>query len=377
MFVVNVMYMRCFIVSVSAKAEQEVAPKVYTTRPPPVKEKKPGQLEEWQIDQYFEKGYVVVPEFFSKEELQPAIDSIKEMVDALAEKLYKAGKIQDKCEDAGFYDRLTLIDKQFPGAAVLLHKQGILPSGIAQLWCNKRLLNMIEQLIGPNIAGNPVWNLRPKTPKNTFGIVPWHQDNAYFEPIALHTLIPTTWIPLIDATLDNGCMQVASGGHKKGITATHTCCAGPTWYVDLAEEEIENTLGCDLKNDIIDCPIKMGGFLLINNCVPHRSVPNITDQIRWSVDLRFNDANMPSGIYRGLLKSVVLRTEDEPDLVPDWTSFANAERHKIRTKAMGVDEDEFDTTIRGPWMERWEIVNHNLHTEGVKNEFEKTKTTAA
>ena len=37
--------------------------------------------------------------------------------------------------------------------------------------------------------------------------------------------------------------KVARGGHRKGILATHTCCAGGTWYVDLAEEEMRNTLG--------------------------------------------------------------------------------------------------------------------------------------
>lgn len=36
---------------------------------------------------------------------------------------------------------------------------------------------------------------------------------------------------------------MARGGHRKGILATHTCCAGGTWYVDLAEEEMKNTLG--------------------------------------------------------------------------------------------------------------------------------------
>jgi hypothetical protein len=27
-----------------------------------------------------------------------------------------------------------------------------------------------------------------------------------------------------------------------------------------------------------------------------------------------------------------------------------------------TDEDEFDTTLHGPWMKRWEIVHHNRHT---------------
>ena len=43
------------------------------------------------------------------------------------------------------------------------------------LWSNERLLNAVEQLIGPEIAGHPVWNLRTKTPNNEASTVPWHQ----------------------------------------------------------------------------------------------------------------------------------------------------------------------------------------------------------
>ena len=43
------------------------------------------------------------------------------------------------------------------------------------LWSNERLLNVVEQLIGPDIAGHPVWNLRTKTPQNEATTVPWHQ----------------------------------------------------------------------------------------------------------------------------------------------------------------------------------------------------------
>ena len=63
------------------------------------------------------------------------------------------GKIKDKCEKAGFYERLSLIEKQFKGTAVLLHKMGYLPPGFRQLWANQRLLNAVEQFIGPDIAG--------------------------------------------------------------------------------------------------------------------------------------------------------------------------------------------------------------------------------
>jgi len=33
----------------------------------------------------------------------------------------------------------------------------------------------MEQLIGPDIGGHPVWNLRPKTPRSHAATVPWHQ----------------------------------------------------------------------------------------------------------------------------------------------------------------------------------------------------------
>lgn len=69
----------------------------------------------------------------------------------------------------------------------------------------------------------------------------------------------TAWIPLLDANRENGCMQVREecsyinyrnsfvkvirGGHRLGKTATHTCCAGGTWYVDLDVKEMEKSLG--------------------------------------------------------------------------------------------------------------------------------------
>ena len=85
------------------------------------------------------------------------MQAVNECVDLLAEKLYNGGKIKDKCEKAGFYERLILLEQQFKGAAVLLHKMGYLPLGFRNLWTNERLLNVVEQLIGPNIAGIVTW----------------------------------------------------------------------------------------------------------------------------------------------------------------------------------------------------------------------------
>ena len=81
------------------------------------------------------------------------VQAVEECVDILANRLYNGGRIKDKCESAGVYERLTLIEKQFKGAAVLLHKMGYLPLAFRQLWSQERLLNVVEQLIGPDLAG--------------------------------------------------------------------------------------------------------------------------------------------------------------------------------------------------------------------------------
>lgn len=78
---------------------------------------------------------------------------MNECVEIIAEKLFRGKKIMDKCEKAGFYERMILLEQQFKGGTVLLHKLGYLPPAFQNLWTNERLLNVVEQLIGPDIAG--------------------------------------------------------------------------------------------------------------------------------------------------------------------------------------------------------------------------------
>ena len=110
---------------------------------------------------------------------------------------------------------------------------------------------------------------------------------------------------------------MVSGAHRLGRTATHTCCAGDTWYVDLAEEEMVKTFGADLERDIVTCEVPFGGVLFLNNCIPHRSLENFSDKIRWSLDLRWQKPYLPNGFY-GLKKSVPMRKADDPNFVIDW-----------------------------------------------------------
>ena len=79
---------------------------------------------------------------FSADELQPSVDAVADLVDQIAARLQRGGRVADTFPTADFLTRLTLLEQAFPGASVLLHKNGVLPRAIADLWTHPRLLSV-------------------------------------------------------------------------------------------------------------------------------------------------------------------------------------------------------------------------------------------
>uniref|UniRef100_A0A1I8HS86 Phytanoyl-CoA dioxygenase family protein n=1 Tax=Macrostomum lignano TaxID=282301 RepID=A0A1I8HS86_9PLAT len=342
-------------------------PELFKERP--AKGNKPGQLSRAQLDEFYTRGFTLVRDFFTKEELDAVKADITVKVSELADKLYNAGKIKDKHEGLGFYHRLCAIERDFPGANIVLHKLSTLPPSFRAIAAHERMLNLLEDIVGPNISFNPVWNLRTKTPNNAASTVPWHQDSGYFDVESYNTLIVTAWVPLLDTNEQNGTLQMVPGCHRDGYIAKHTCCAGPTWYIDLDEDIIEKEFGVDMAKDPVTLDVPYGSFLLFNNFTPHRSLNNRSDVVRWSIDFRWQRTGTPAGLF-GLKPTCEVRRDGEPDFRPDWDSFDSVDRNRAQLESMARDEsaaDEFSAVISGPWMKKWEIVNHNKHTDA----FEK------
>ncbi len=115
---------------------------------------------------------------------------------------------------------------------------------------------------------------------------------------------------------------------------------------------MEKTLGVDVARDTVTCEVPFGGILFLNNCIPHRSLENLSNRIRWSLDLRWQDPAKSSCFY-GLKECVVMRKSDDPGYKINWTEFAQVDRQILQAKEVGsATDDEFDTTIHGPWMRR-------------------------
>ena len=79
----------------------------------------------------------------------------------------------------------------------------------------------------------------------------WHamQDNGYLHPESWKVLQVTAWMPLVNATVQNGCMQVIRGGHRAGKTCKHSCCVGGTWCALLtwAQNLTSTHIGLQMK----------------------------------------------------------------------------------------------------------------------------------
>lgn len=305
------------------------------------------RLSDDQLRQYREDGFLIVRDFFALEQLQPVIEWINGLVDDMAERLYSAGKIRDKHAGEGFFTRLTRLEEEFPGASVLIHIYGLLGQPLADLWASQELLDVVEQILGPEIAGHPVWNLRTKTPLNPLATVPWHQDTAYLAAGAEHTLQPTAWIPFLDADTVNGTLQVLRGGHRSGKVFPHRPERSrghkKSWYLYIADEDLP-------EGEVVTCEMPVGSLLLINQLIPHRSTENFSNKIRWSVDLRWQRPSEPSGFDK-VKECILMRTAREPNYRIDWSAWAN--QNRVSDAMDQRSADPFDATVTGPWLHRW------------------------
>lgn len=320
-------------------------------------------LTQQQLDFYLQEGYLIVPDLFTPKRYEPIIEWINSMVADLADHLHERGLIQNKHENEGFYTRLTALEREYPGAALLIHIGGILGQPLADLWADPKLLDIVEQMIGPEIAGHAVWNLRSKTPLNPLATVPWHQDTAYLKPGAESTFQPTAWIPLIDADATNGTLQVLRRGHTTQVRGQllrqHQLEASKgnkaSWYLYIDEQDLG-------EGEVVTCNMPLGSVLFINQLIPHRSTENRSNRIRWSVDLRWQRPGEPHG-FEGIKDPILMRTASDPDYQINWSQWSMQSR---TARAIARHRDSsLDTTVMGPWLTRWAKSQEEASNAGI------------
>ena len=148
-------------------------------------------------DQFAEQGFVKVEGVLDPESvLDPINEEYHGVLDQLASDLYEAGKISSKFEDLPFDARLIKIYQETKQAHsqyfdFSLPFQGVQDDtpfwtgpAVFNAFVNANLLDVVEQLIGPEIYSNPVQHVRIKPPEKLLPKNDFHfqKKKQYFHP---------------------------------------------------------------------------------------------------------------------------------------------------------------------------------------------------
>ena len=109
---------------------------------------------------------------------------------------------------------------------------------------------------------------------------PWHQDEAYWDPSKFYRSM-SFWIPLQEATKENGCLWFVPGSHYLEV-ATHHSIGG-----DSRIHGLELADGAADTSRAVACPLLPGGATIHTNRTLHYAGPNRTGIPRRALILGF------------------------------------------------------------------------------------------
>lgn len=243
------------------------------------------RLDERQVQQFEDEGYLIIDRLFANEELQPVIDEISADLDRRCREAVAAGMLSRSYAEFDFEHRLARVDAENQTISKSMWDNKVALPSFFGLMTNPKLLDVAEQICGPELIASSVYRLRPKVPSHSWSPVPWHQDSGYFEPYCDLGLILTVWLPLVNATEERGCLWVMPRTHKGGLFFHKPDDMGH--YLVIPDEEFGG-------RQAVPAPVPKGGILLLTNRTPHASFENKTDVVRWSMDLRYQGAALPT-----------------------------------------------------------------------------------
>jgi ectoine hydroxylase-related dioxygenase (phytanoyl-CoA dioxygenase family) len=132
-------------------------------------------------------------------------------------------------------------------------------------------LAVARALLGQNATGGIAHAIYK--PAGVGAPTPWHQDEAYWNP-SLHYQSISIWMPLQEATVENGCLWFVPGSHQWDVLP-HQSIGGDTRIHGLellnAEAHTQNAVAC---------PLPPGGVTVHLSRTAHYAGPNTTAQGR-------------------------------------------------------------------------------------------------
>ncbi len=282
-----------------------------------------------QIEFFNLNGYLVIEDVVNQRTiLDPIRDEYGLLLDRLISDWVKKNKVSKKIINLNFQEKLLEtyklgldwfqpFDISLPGDTIKVDTPMHFSSNMFNLLKCEKILDIVEQIIGPEITSNPIQHIRLKPPtaylrkqesRAHVSKTDWHQDRGVTLEDADYTQMITVWVAVTDASLSNGCLKVIPKG---SIDKLLPHC--PQRQTAIAKDFISEA-------DAISLPVKSGGLIIIHPLTPHSSLDNVSNDFRWSFDIRYNRSGESTG--RQHFPEFIARSKSEPHTeLKDWKTW--------------------------------------------------------
>jgi phytanoyl-CoA hydroxylase len=260
------------------------------------------KLTQAQIEQFENEGYLVVKGALTQDDLLPVVDEYTAFIDQRASEMHDEGRISELFENEPFERRIWKISLECLDLYAQLDIMKLRGEAMFEFLRNENLMDVVEGLVGPEITCSPIQHIRAKLPQGVRDdqVIPWHQDAGVTLEEADESFILTVWLPVTEATIENGCLEVIP--RVKGLKTHYKSDSGTS----ILPEQMPESKG-------IAIPVSPGDLVLMHKDTPHRSTPNLSETVRWSIDLRFQPTGSPTG--RPAHPDFVTRSRSNPQSV--------------------------------------------------------------
>jgi phytanoyl-CoA hydroxylase len=228
-------------------------------------------VDDQQVAQFHETGYMVIHDAFSPAEVSGALAGLLDLLGGRYPG-YRGIQYEKHARDLV----ATLPGEQKQDSVRKLWKMVEYEARIAALARHPRLTALVARLIGdtPELFQDQALLKPPLIGREK----PWHQDNAYFN-LPPETTVVGVWIALDEATPENGCMFVIPGSHR----------AGPMVHFKRRDWQICDT---DVAAEAAwTVPLKPGGCLLFHGLLHHGTPPSRSPQRRRALQFHYKPAS--------------------------------------------------------------------------------------
>jgi phytanoyl-CoA hydroxylase len=204
-------------------------------------------------------GYVVVPDVLGPEWLASAITEATAICRGLRGGIEGAMPTDERDDDATVLSRYLCI--HFP------HKISALMRNVAR---HPAVVDALVDIIGPNVKlmQSMLFIKAAGKPGQA-----WHQDESHI-PTRDRSLT-AVWLALDDATIDNGCLWVIPGSHRRGVLYPTRHRADPRF--DSTPEAHGFPHDAD---EVVPVELPAGAALIFDGYLLHRSLPNRSARLR-------------------------------------------------------------------------------------------------